>query len=89
MPQPEYVDQLAFVRSRPQQPLDPFIRQSNVVTAHDALGQLGKITAPTQVTFGRHDIVMPTRFAMRSRTASGTANSSCSRPAPTPRSMKA
>ena len=61
---PEYVDQLAaFVRSRPQQPLDAFIRQSNAVIAHDALGQLGKIAAPTQVTFGRHDIVTSTRFA--------------------------
>jgi len=61
---PEYVDQLAaFVRSRPQQPLDAFIRQSNAVIAHDALSQLGKIAAPTQVTFGRHDIVTSTRFA--------------------------
>jgi pimeloyl-ACP methyl ester carboxylesterase len=61
---PDYVDQLAaFVRSRPQQPLDAFIRQSNAVIAHDALGQLGKIAAPTQITFGRHDIVTSTRFA--------------------------
>jgi 3-oxoadipate enol-lactonase len=61
---PEYIDQLAaFVRSRPKQPLDAFIRQSNAVIAHDALGQLGKIAAPTQVTFGRHDVVTSTRFA--------------------------
>ena len=61
---PEYVDQLAaFVRSRPQQPLDAFMRQSNAVIAHDALGQLGRIAAPTQITFGRHDIVTSTRFA--------------------------
>jgi pimeloyl-ACP methyl ester carboxylesterase len=61
---PDYVDQLAaFVRSRPQQPLDAFIRQSNAVLAHDALGQLAKVAAPTQVTFGRHDIVTSTRFA--------------------------
>ena len=61
---PEYVDQLAaFVRSRPKQPLDAFLRQSNAVIAHDALGQLGKISAPTQITFGRHDIVTSTRFA--------------------------
>jgi pimeloyl-ACP methyl ester carboxylesterase len=61
---PEYVDQLAaFVRSRPKQPFDAFIRQSNAVIAHDALGQLGKISAPTQITFGRHDIVTSTRFA--------------------------
>src|SRR5271165_904616 len=61
---PDYVDQLAaFVRSRPKQPLDAFLRQSNAVIAHDALGQLGKIAAPTQITFGRHDIVTSTRFA--------------------------
>ena len=61
---PDYVDQLAaFVRSRPQQPLDAFMRQSGAVLAHDALGQLGKIAAPTQITFGRRDIVTSTRFA--------------------------
>ena len=51
------------MRSRPKQPLDAFIRQSNAVIAHDALDQLGKIDAPTQITFGRHDIVTSTRFA--------------------------
>jgi pimeloyl-ACP methyl ester carboxylesterase len=61
---PDYIDQLAaFVRGRPQQPLDAFIRQSNAVIAHDALGQLGRIAAPTQITFGRHDMVTSTRFA--------------------------
>ena len=61
---PDYIDQLAaFVRSRPKQPLDAFIRQSNAVIAHDALDQLGKIAAPTQITFGRHDAVTSTRFA--------------------------
>ncbi len=61
---PDYIDQLAsFVRSRPKQPLDAFLRQSNAVIAHDALGQLAKIAAPTQITFGRHDIVTSTRFA--------------------------
>jgi pimeloyl-ACP methyl ester carboxylesterase len=60
----DYIDQLAaFVRSRPKQPFDAFMRQSNAVIAHDALGQLGKIAAPTQITFGRHDIVTSTRFA--------------------------
>ena len=50
---PEYIDQLAaFVRSRPKQPVDAFLRQSDAVIAHDALGQLGKIKAPTQITFG-------------------------------------
>jgi pimeloyl-ACP methyl ester carboxylesterase len=61
---PEYIDSLAaFVRSRPVQPLDAFMRQSGAVVAHDALAQLGRITAPTQITFGRHDVVTSTRFA--------------------------
>ncbi len=61
---PDFIDQLAaFVRSRPQQPLDAFMRQSNAVIAHDALSQLGRIRAPTQITFGRHDLVTSTRFA--------------------------
>ncbi|HSU99102.1 MAG TPA: alpha/beta hydrolase [Roseiarcus sp.] len=60
---PEYIEQLsAFVRSRPKQPLDAFLRQSDAVIAHDALGQLGKIKAPTQITFGQHDMVTSTRF---------------------------
>jgi len=71
---PEYIGQLAaFVRSRPKQPFDAFIRQSNAVIAHDALGQLGKISAPTQITFGRHDIVTSTRFVEPFR--SGIKNS--------------
>jgi pimeloyl-ACP methyl ester carboxylesterase len=60
----DYVDQLAaFVRSRPQQPLDAFLRQSNAVISHDASSRLGQIRAPTQITFGRHDMVTSTRFA--------------------------
>jgi len=61
---PDYIDQLAaFVRSRPQQPYDAFIRQSNAVITHDAVSQLARIKAPTQITFGRHDVVCSTRFA--------------------------
>ena len=61
---PEYIASLAaFVRGRPQQPLDAFLQQSNAVIAHDAEAQLGRITAPTQITFGRHDVVTSTRFA--------------------------
>ena len=61
---PEYIDSLAaFVRSRPVQPLDAFMRQSGAVVAHDALAQLSRITAPTQISFGRHDVVTSTRFA--------------------------
>jgi pimeloyl-ACP methyl ester carboxylesterase len=61
---PDYMDQLAaFVRGRPQQPLDAFIRQSNAVINHDAVTQITRIKAPTQITFGRHDLVTSTRFA--------------------------
>ena len=54
-----------FVRSRPKQPVDAFIQQSDAVITHDAEAQLGKIRAPTQITFGRHDMVTSTRFADR------------------------
>jgi pimeloyl-ACP methyl ester carboxylesterase len=69
---PDYIDQLAaFVRSRPKQPLDAFMRQSNAVIAHDALAQLGKISVPTQITFGRHDLCTSTRFADPLKTGIG------------------
>jgi pimeloyl-ACP methyl ester carboxylesterase len=61
---PEYIDSLAdFVRSRPMPPVNAFLRQSAAVLAHDAHDVLGQIQAPTQITFGRHDIVTSTRFA--------------------------
>jgi len=61
---PHYIDQLAaFVSSRPQQPLEAFISQSNAVIAHDAVAQLANIRAPTQITFGRHDVATSTCFA--------------------------
>ena len=63
---PDYITALAdFVRGRPKQPLNAFISQSNGVIAHDAEGQLGRIKAPTQITFGRYDMVTSTRFADR------------------------
>ncbi len=63
---PEYIQALSdFVRGRPAQPLDAFMQASNAVIAHDVEAQLGKIKAPTQITFGRHDMVTSTRFAMR------------------------
>ncbi|MGZ3647115.1 MAG: alpha/beta fold hydrolase [Ktedonobacteraceae bacterium] len=66
---PDYIDALSdFVRGRPAQPLDAFMRQSNAVIAHDADAQLGKIQAPTQITFGRHDMATSTRFAERLQT---------------------
>ena len=63
---PDYIASLAdFVRGRPVQPLDAFMRESDAVIAHDCEAQLGKIQAPTQITFGRHDMVTSTRFADR------------------------
>jgi pimeloyl-ACP methyl ester carboxylesterase len=61
---PDYIQSLAdFVRSRPEQPVDAFMRESDAVIAHDAQAQLAKIQAPTQITFGRHDMITSTRFA--------------------------
>jgi 3-oxoadipate enol-lactonase len=61
---PDYIDQLAaFVRSRPTQSLDALMSQSSAVINHDALSTLAQIKAPTQITFGRHDLVTSTRFA--------------------------
>jgi 3-oxoadipate enol-lactonase len=63
---PDYIQALAaFVRGRPAQPLDAFMRQSNAVIGHDVESHLGKIRCPTQITFGRHDMVTSTRFADR------------------------
>jgi len=63
---PEYVQSLAdFVRGRPAQPLAAFIQESNAVIAHDVEAHLGRISAPTQITFGRHDLLTSTRFADR------------------------
>ena len=63
---PDYIESLAaFVRSRPAQPVDAFVRQSDAVIAHDVEPHLGKIAAPTQITFGRYDMVTSTRFAER------------------------
>jgi pimeloyl-ACP methyl ester carboxylesterase len=53
----------AFVRSRPPMSVDAFIKQSNAVISHDVEAQLTRITAPTQITFGRHDQVTSVRFA--------------------------
>jgi pimeloyl-ACP methyl ester carboxylesterase len=60
---PEYIDSLAgFVRSRTLPPVEAFLRQSDAVIGHDASAQLGRITAPTQVTVGRHYLLCSTRF---------------------------
>jgi pimeloyl-ACP methyl ester carboxylesterase len=63
---PDYVQSLAdFVRSRPAQSVASFMQQSSAVIAHDAEAQLSRITAPTLITFGRHDVATSTRFAER------------------------
>ena len=65
---PDYIQELSdFVRGRPKQPVDAFMQQSGAVLTHDAEAQLGKIRAPTQITFGRHDLVTSTRFAQALR----------------------
>jgi pimeloyl-ACP methyl ester carboxylesterase len=53
----------AFVRSRPEQPVEAFIRQTEAVMAHDVESRLGDINAPTQITFGQYDMITSTRFA--------------------------
>ena len=61
---PDYIEALsAFVRGRPEQPLEAFMSESAAVLAHDALVQLGAIMTPTLITFGAHDQVTSTRFA--------------------------
>jgi len=63
---PDYIQSLAdFVRSRPAQSVASFMQQSNAVITHDAESQLSRITAPTLITFGRHDVATSTRFADR------------------------
>ncbi len=61
---PDYIGTLEeFIRGRPSQPVPAFLLQSNAVIRHDATSQLGRITAPTQITFGALDLVTSTRFA--------------------------
>jgi pimeloyl-ACP methyl ester carboxylesterase len=63
---PEFVDTLVgFVRSRPAQPRDAFVAQTEAAIAHDASPVLGKIGAPTLITVGAHDLVCSPRFAER------------------------
>jgi len=61
---PEYIEALAgFVRGRPAQPLSAFLQHSSAVISHDVEEHLSRITAPTQITFGRYDQLTSTRFA--------------------------
>ncbi len=60
----EFVGGLAdFVRSRPAQPVEAFLAQSEAAISHDAGALLGDVAAPTLITFGAHDLVCSTRFA--------------------------
>ena len=60
---PEFVTALEdFVRSRPVQPLEAFLAQSQAVIDHDAAPVLGQITAPTLITVGAHDQCTSVRF---------------------------
>jgi pimeloyl-ACP methyl ester carboxylesterase len=62
--QTDYIRSLAdFVRGRPAQPVEAFLRQTEAVLGHDAEAQLARIAAPTLVTFGRFDLVCSVRFA--------------------------
>ncbi len=62
---PDFLESLAaFVRSRPAQSVADFMQQSNAVLAHDVEARLGRITARTQITFGRLD-QLSGRFADR------------------------
>jgi pimeloyl-ACP methyl ester carboxylesterase len=63
---PEFVDGLAeFVRSRPAQPLDAFLAQTEAAMTHDAAPVLSDIDVPCQITVGAHDLVTSPRFAQR------------------------
>jgi pimeloyl-ACP methyl ester carboxylesterase len=65
---PEYIEALeAFVRSRPVQSLESFLQQTTAVLNHDVEAQLSRITAPTQLTAGRYDMLTPVPFAERIR----------------------
>ena len=51
---PETIDAIAdFVRSRPAQPLDAFLAQTDAAIGHDAKAALGEIRAPTLITVRR------------------------------------
>jgi pimeloyl-ACP methyl ester carboxylesterase len=61
---PELLDTLvAFVRSRPAQPVEAFLAQTDAALAHDARSVLGSIGVPTLITVGAHDLVCGPRFA--------------------------
>jgi len=82
---PEFVDTLmAFVRSRPVQPVHAFVAQIDAVVAHDASAVLGEIDVPTLVTSvpvtssARHG--SPSRSRAASPEASWWSSSTCRTP---------
>jgi pimeloyl-ACP methyl ester carboxylesterase len=61
---PDYIGALAdFVRSRPAQPVANYLQHTDAVLRHNAEAVLASITAPTQITVGRFDMVTPVRAA--------------------------
>jgi len=71
---PEFADTLAdFVRSRPAQPLDAFLAQTDAAMAHDASPLLGEIAVPTLITVGAHDLICSPRFAERINSSIGAS----------------
>jgi len=63
---PDFVDTLEeFVRSRPVQPPDAFLAQTDAALAHDAVTALGDIRVSTLITVGAHDLICSPRFAER------------------------
>ena len=63
---PDYIESLAaFVRSRPAMSVLAFMQHSNAVLSHDCAAQLDRVSAPTQITVGSHDVLTSTRFANR------------------------
>lgn len=62
--QGDYIQSLAdFVRSRPALSVEGYLQQTNAVLSHNVESELPKITAPTQITFGRYDQVTSLRYA--------------------------
>jgi hypothetical protein len=61
---PEFADTLVdFVRSRPAQPLDAFLAQTEAAMTHDVSQVLGEIGVPSLITVGARDLVCSPRFA--------------------------
>jgi pimeloyl-ACP methyl ester carboxylesterase len=60
---PEFISTLVdFVRSRPAQPVEAFLAQTDAVLAHDASAVLDHVDVPTLITMGARDAVCA-RFA--------------------------